>query len=224
MKILSVLLLCFFAFPLASASSCDDSPAGWLDAVENDCDWYAEYPNLRCRLSRTFRINFRSQASRVCCACGGGVERPDEPDIDYTGKYYMRAVQSNRFLIANAQGQVRLGYRNINAVIEVEKLFSISFDDTYALKSTRSSRSPYITINEDGSVSTTSSISPFEVRPQSDDGMTVHFYNPATGRTLEGLFNAVTSTESDNSGMADFQLIKIEDSELLDEEDTSKVE
>mmetsp|Transcript_11602 Transcript_11602/g.17572 ORF Transcript_11602/g.17572 Transcript_11602/m.17572 type:complete len:337 (-) Transcript_11602:180-1190(-) len=57
--------------PYVNGGDCTDSPAGWMDALENTCAYYEEHPFERCMDAEIIKSDAGSAAD-VCCACGGG--------------------------------------------------------------------------------------------------------------------------------------------------------
>lgn len=57
-------------------TDCVDSPAGWMDAMENDCSWYEDYPSQRCIIADMIASE-EGSGDDVCCVCGGGKSYDD---------------------------------------------------------------------------------------------------------------------------------------------------
>ena len=218
MKVFSILftLVSSFAFVAASEvdtneqSQCTDSPPGWTDSVKNDCGWYFDAPQFRCdSVADLFTVNGRS-AKNACCACGGGDMEPDT--VDYNGRWYLRSRQQNLW-ISVRNSVVNLGFRNSNAIIEIEALMGIGVTNDFILKSPSNGGALLCIGNDENTVVANRGATfsnprcKFVITPVSQDGMTVRFTNPWTGRTIEPFFNRVVqTTESDNSGDAEIDL------------------
>ena len=218
MKVSSILSCLVSSLALIAASKvdtsaqrdCTDSPPGWTDAVKNECAWYNEFPDLRCgNIASLFPRRGRT-ADNACCACDGGDLAP--PVVDYNGRWYLQAVQQGSRWINVRNSKVMLGFRNSNAIIEIEGLISIFGGGEFILKSP-SNGGALICIEDNGTVTARRGASfqdencKFVITPKDQTGFRVHFTNPYTGYTIEPFFgNVVQSTDIENSGMADIEL------------------
>lgn len=202
--VLTILSSLLVSCCLSSVTGCNDFPSDWMDDLENDCDWYEEFPKTRCSWATPFAKS-ATPATVACCACGGGKELPPA-----TGSFYMRNTSMGRWLsVSTSNPTVRLGFRNANAIIDIEPIFNINSDPIFALK-TSVGRRPYIGITGNGVVATLSSPYAFYIEDAGGDvwkdGSRVKFVSAETGETIIGMFGGVVETGEINSGHAEFQL------------------
>merc|ERR1712038_312259 len=70
---------------ISLTDGCVDSPSDWLDAMDNDCGWYEDYPSQRCLMADEYASETGS-GKDVCCVCGGGKEPSEEEEEEQLGE------------------------------------------------------------------------------------------------------------------------------------------